>query len=298
MPEKMDDLYKIALSKGKKILSVACAEDENVLEALIESVKMGLTSPVLFGDKIKITGILQNKGAEPGDFEIVDVKDQYQAARQAVKSVSTGEADFLMKGLIPTSNFLKAVLDKETGLRFSEVLSHAAVLSLNSYHKLLIITDGGMNEHPDLTTKIRILENSVKLCEKLGINNPKVAVLAGVETVSEKQPETLDAAQLSKMNSTGQIKNCIVDGPLAIDAAISEESARHKSIFSPVAGDADILLVPSMSAGNMLAKSLIYFASAQAAGAILGTTKPVVMLSRSDEPKTKLNSIALGSVLS
>ncbi len=297
MVKSMEELVKKAISGGKKILSVACAEDENVLEAVARAVDIGLTSPLLFGNKKGIADLLQKIGIEDSRFEIIDVKDENEAVRQAVSAVSSGRADFLMKGLVSTSKFLKSVLDKEYGLRSSVLLSHAAILSLPSYHKLLIITDGGMNEHPDIGTKIHILENSVRLCEKLGIVNPKAAVLAGVETVSEKQPETLDAAQLSKMNSSGQIKNCVVDGPLAIDAALSSESASHKNIKSPVAGDTDIFLVPSMSAGNMLAKSLIYLASAEAAGAILGTSKPVVMLSRSDEPETKLNSIALGSLL-
>ncbi|MBN1620923.1 bifunctional enoyl-CoA hydratase/phosphate acetyltransferase [candidate division WOR-3 bacterium] len=297
MIKNMEELVKKAVSGGKKILSVACAEDENVLEAIARAVDIDLAYPLLFGDKGVIVDLLKKIGIENSRFEIVDVKDENEAVRQAVSAVSSGQADFLMKGLVSTSKFLKNVLDKEYGLRSSQLLSHAAILSLPSYHKLLIVTDGGMNEHPDIGAKIHILENSVRLCEKLGIVNPKVAVLAGVETVSEKQPETVDAAQMSKMNFNGQIKNCVVDGPLAIDAALSSESATHKNIKSPVAGDADIFMVPSMSAGNMLAKSLIYLASAQAAGAILGTSKPVVMLSRSDEPKTKLNSIALGSLL-
>ncbi|MBN1150800.1 bifunctional enoyl-CoA hydratase/phosphate acetyltransferase [candidate division WOR-3 bacterium] len=298
MVRTMEELVKKSLSTGKKRLAVACAEDENILRAVAESVEIGLTSPVLFGDKKKILYLLEEYGFDPDNLEIVNALDQNQAARDAVRSVSSGENDFLMKGLLSTSLFLKAVLDKEIGLRSTGLLSHAAILSLPSYHKLLIITDGGMNEHPDLSTKIKILENSLFLCGKLDIESPKIAVLAGVETISEKQPETLDAAQMSKMNSSGQIKNCVVDGPLAIDVAVSEKSANHKGIKSPIAGDSDVLLVPSMAAGNMLAKSLIYFAGAKAAGSILGTSKPVVMLSRSDEPETKLNSIALGALLS
>jgi phosphate butyryltransferase len=197
---------------------------------------------------------------------------------------------------VATSTFLKAVLDKEVGLRTGRLLSHVAVIESPGYHKLLFLTDGGMCVKPDLAAKVDIVNNAVDVARKLGIETPKVALLAAVEVLNPEMPETADAAELSKMAERGQIKNCLVDGPLAIDLAVSAEAAQHKKVRSAVAGDADIMVVPEIVCGNVLAKGLIYLGNARAAGLIAGAAKPVVMLSRSDSKEQKLNSIALGVV--
>ncbi|MDP2806844.1 MAG: bifunctional enoyl-CoA hydratase/phosphate acetyltransferase, partial [bacterium] len=252
--------------------------------------------PILFGDKKAIEEAAQKAGVDIKGWEIHDIKDMAEASRAAVKAVSSGQADFLMKGLVATSTFLKAVLDKEVGLRTGRLLSHVAVMESALYPKLFLLTDGGMNVKPDLTAKVDIINNAVEIAHKLGVEKPKVAVLTALEVVNPEMPETIDAAHLSKMNDRGQIKGCIVDGPLALDLAVSAEAAAHKKVKSLVAGDADIFLAPEIASGNMLAKGLIYLGGAKAAGLIAGASKPVVMLSRSDSKQQKLNSIALGVV--
>ena len=219
-----------------------------------------------------------------------------EASKAAVAAVKSGKADFLMKGLVATSTFLKAVLDKEAGLRTGRLLSHVAVVESPGYPKIVLITDGGMCVKPDLNAKMDIIGNAVDIARKMGIETPKVAVLAAVEVVNPEMPETADAAELAKMAERGQLKGCLVDGPLALDLALSEEAARHKKVKSAVAGDADILVAPEIAAGNILVKGLIYMGGARAAGLIAGAAKPVVMLSRADSKEQKLNSIALGVV--
>ena len=191
---------------------------------------------------------------------------------------------------------MKMVLVEENGLRTGRLLSHVAVMEMPGYHKIFLLTDGGMCVKPDLSAKIDIINNAVDVAHKMGIETPKVAVLAAVEVINPEMPETVDAADLSKMADRGQIKGCVVDGPLALDLAVSEEAAKHKKVKSPVAGDADIFILPEIAAGNILAKGLIYMGGAKAAGLIAGAAKPVVMLSRSDSKEQKLNSIALGVV--
>jgi len=275
MIKSFSDLMKEAKARGPKKVAVAVAQ---------------------VGDKTAIEQAAKKAGVDIKGWEINDIKDMAEASKAAVKAVSEGKADFLMKGLVSTSIFLKAVLDKEIGLRTGRLLSHVAVMEMKLYPKLFLLTDGGMNVKPDLMAKVDIINNAVAIARKLGVENPKVAVLTALETVNPNMPETIDAANLAKMNDRGQIKGCIVDGPLALDLAVSSEAAAHKKVKSLVAGDADIFLAPEIAAGNMLAKGLIYLGGAQAAGLIAGAAKPVVMLSRSDSKQQKLNSIALGVV--
>jgi len=293
----IEGIIESAKNKGKKKISIACAEDKTILEAIKEASDENLIFPILVGNEKKIKTLVDSVGLEKNNYEIINKETPKASSQKAVSLVSSKKADFVMKGLVSTSVFLKAVLDKDIGLRTGRILSHAAILSVANYKKLLIVTDGGMNEHPDLKTKIQIIQNVITLCTSLDIETPKIAALAAVETVSEKQPETIDAAQLSKMSERGVFGKCIIDGPLAIDVALSKDSAIHKNIDSQISGDVDVLLTPSMAAGNILAKSLIYLANAQAAGTIVGTKKPVVMLSRSDTAETKLRSIALGVLM-
>jgi phosphate butyryltransferase len=296
MIKSFSDLMKQAQASGPKKVAVAVAQDEVVLEALSDAAKEKIATPILFGDQKAIEQAAQKAGVDIKGWELHDIKDMAEASRAAVAAVSSGKADFLMKGLVATSTFLKAVLDKEVGLRTGRLLSHVALMESASYPKLILVSDGGMNVKPDLMAKVDIINNAVAIAHKLGVEKPKVAVLAAVEVLNPEMPETMDASHLAKMADRGQIKGCIVDGPLALDLAVSAEAAVHKKIKSQVAGEADIFLTPEIASGNMLVKGLIYLGGAQAAGIIAGAAKPVVMLSRADSKQQKINSIALGVV--
>lgn len=292
--KNFNELLEIAKQKPKMRLSVAAAQDDEVLIAVDSARKLGLVEAVLVGDREKIKKIADDVLIDISAYEIVDSKNLTESARIAVSIVSKGKADFLMKGLIGTADLLKAVLDKEIGLRGPGLLSHVMVYSVPNYHKLLFLTDGGMVTYPDLTQKVQIVQNAVKVAKALGVNPIRVAPLCAVEVVNPDMQATLDAAYLSKMCQRGQIKDCIIDGPLALDNAISKEAAKHKGIESPVAGDADILLVPNIESGNLLGKSLTYFGNAKSAGIIMGAKCPIVLVSRADTHESKLYSIALG----
>jgi phosphate butyryltransferase len=231
------------------------------------------------------------------NVQIIDEKDGVEATRKATALVSSGEAQVLMKGLIDTSVIMKAVLDKEIGLRTDSVISHVAVFDVPTYHKVFMVTDAAMIIAPDLDQKKKIIENAVKLAHSLDIAEPKVAVLAAKEKVSPKMEATVHAKELADMNKAGEISGCIVDGPFALDNAVSKESARIKGIDSVVAGDADILLAPDIEAGNVLYKALSFLANAKSAGLIVGTSKPIVLTSRADNEEAKLNSIVLATLM-
>jgi phosphate butyryltransferase len=273
-------------------VSVANAQDERVLQALKQAVKEGFVEPVLVGSRSEI-----ERAAWEADFDLAGIEirqaDGLEGPDMAVKLVRGGYCQVLMKGLVNSSAFLKAVLNKEWGLCTGQVLSHLAIYEINGYDRLIFITDGGMNIAPDIETKKQILQNAVNFAQSLGIAQPKVAVLSANEKVSEKMPVTLEAQQLANLAKNGAFGSAIVDGPLALDIAINEESARHKGIKSPVAGHADILLVPDIEAGNILGKSITYFAGGVMAGIVLGAAAPIVMPSRADTPEGKLRSLAL-----
>ena len=291
------DLISLAQEKGKKRLSVAVAEDKPVLEAVKAAVDLNIVQPILVGDKLKIEEISKEIGLDLSNVEIIDEKDGVLAARKATELVSSEKADILMKGLIDTSIIMKQVLDKEIGLRTGKIISHVAVFDVNTYHKIFLVTDAAMNISPDLDQKKGIIENSVELAHALGIDIPKIAVVAAKEKVSPKMEATVHAKELADMNSNNQIKDCIVEGPFALDNAISKEAAEHKGIKSVVAGDADILLMPDIEAGNVLYKSLTFLAGSKSAGIILGAKAPIVLTSRADSQEAKLHSIVLGVLL-
>lgn len=297
MIKNFEDLIEIAKQQPKMKLSVAAAQDDEVLIAIDAARKLGIVDAILVGDKLKIEQIAENAGIDLSTYEIIDCKNLIEAARTAVSLVSQGKADFLMKGIIGTADILKAVLDKEIGLRGGGLLSHVMAYSVPTYHKMLFITDGGMVTYPDLKQKVQLVNNAVKVAKALGVKPIHVVPLCAVEVINPDMQATLDAAALSKMNARGQIKDCIIDGPLALDGAISKEAAKHKGINSPVAGEADILLVPNIESGNFLGKSMTYFAKAESAGVIMGAKCPIVLVSRADTHETKLNSIALGCVV-
>lgn len=294
MISSFEDLKKRAKEKGRKRLVVACAEEETVLEAVATATSAGFITPCLVGNKDTIHEISARNKLRIEESHIRDVKDTAQAVHTAVHMVSKGEGDFLLKGMIKTSRFLKAVLDPDVGLRTGRRLSHTAILEVDGYHKILQFTDGGMNIRPDLDTKIDIIRNAHGFALSLGIEQPKVALLSATEAVNPDMPETVDAAIIKQMVERGQLGDMQIDGPLALDLAISKEACRMKKIESSVAGDADILIVPDIASGNIAAKSLIYLSGAKAAGIILGARSPVVMLSRADDTTTRFNSILLG----
>lgn len=294
MIKNFEELQELAQKRPKMRLSVAAAEDDEVLIAVDSARKLGIVDAVLVGDKEKIEKIAEDSEIDISKYEIIDSKNPVESARKAVSLVSSGKADFLMKGLLGTADLLKAVLDKEIGLRGKGLLSHVMLYSVPAYHKILFLTDGGMVTYPDLNQKIQIVHNAVKVARALGVEPVHVAPLCAVEVVNPDMQATLDAAALSKMSQRGQIKDCIIDGPLALDNAISKEAAKHKGITSPVAGEADILLVPNIESGNLLGKSMTYFGGAKSAGVVMGAKCPIVLVSRADTHEAKLNSIALG----
>ena len=298
MIHKLSELVERAKSKPKRKIAVAAAEDAAVLKSLKAGIKEGIGIPILIGDKVEIEKIAQSIGFDLSDIQIIhNDKGATTSAQLAVAMVKNGEADILMKGFVSTGALLKAVLDKENGLRKSEVLSHVAFFESPYYHKLLCVTDVAMNIAPDFDTKVHILNNAVEACHKIGIENPKVAVVAAVETVNPKMEATVHAAMMKTMSDRKQITGCIVDGPLAIDNAINKEAAQHKGIVSEVAGDCDVILAPDIEAGNMFYKALSFLGGAKVAAVIMGATVPIVLTSRSDSEENKMLSIALAAAM-
>lgn len=278
-------------------VAIAVAQDPTVIEAAVEAKKRNIARCVLVGNETEIRGLAESSGLALDGLHVIDQKDPIQAVARAVQLVHAGEADILMKGYIHTDDFLRGVLNKEYGLRTGSIMSHVFIAEIREQEKLLFITDGAMNIMPDLEQKAAILLNAVHLARLFGVMNPKVAVLAAVELVNPAMQATVDAACLAKMSERSQyVPHCTVDGPLAMDNAVSVIAAKHKKIAGPVAGLADILLVPSIEAGNMLVKSLVYLGHHRLMGILLGARAPVVLTSRSDTMESKLLSIA-GAVL-
>lgn len=293
----LDDIRAIAKKNGRQKIAVAAAHDDHVLQSVNEAYKLGLVNAVLVGDKEKILKLADEIGLDVLKFEIIKEQDELKAAKIAVDIAASGEANILMKGKLMTGDFLRIVLDKGVGLRTGRVLSHASVFETSAYHKLLLLSDAALNIAPDLPRKADIIQNTVNVANALGIEKPKVAVLAAIETVNPEMQCTLDAAALSKMVDRGQIKNCIIDGPLAMDNAINLEAALHKGIKSEVAGDADILIVPDIESGNILHKTLVFMLKAKSCAVITGAKVPLVVTSRAEDYVAKLNSIALASII-
>ncbi len=287
--------------KGKKVtVAIAAAADEAALGGMAEAHALGLADGLLYGDAKKIRRLYQElTGSEEVPFPVHDLPNDGEAVRAAVGAVRSGEARILLKGSVKTAVLLKAVLDSETGLRSSHLLSDLFIFEDPALpdNQLVMITDGGVTLKPDLKQKIGIIENAVAVAHALGNKTPRIAVLSAVETVNPALPTTVDAAALTKMNQRGQIKGCIIDGPLALDNAISAEAARIKGITSPVAGRADILLCPDIESANMLAKSTTYFARLRLGHIIMGSTAPVLIPSRADSADSKLLSIAIGKLV-
>jgi phosphate butyryltransferase len=291
------ELVTIAKTKCVKRLVVACAEDDAVLKAVQKASKEGFITPILIGDKQKIINLCNILDINVLNVEIINEPEPALTACKAVALINAGKADILMKGLLSTAMLLKAVITKDNGLRKAQILSHFAIFESKFYHKIFGISDAAMNIAPTFEEKIHILNNAVDVMHKLGISTPKVAILSPVETISEKIESTVHASMLTIMNKRNQIKGCIVDGPLSLDNIVSAEAAKHKSIVSDVAGDADIIIVPELDCGNALYKSLIFMSGAMSAAIVAGAKVPIVLTSRADSEHNKFLSIAFAAAL-
>jgi phosphate butyryltransferase len=293
------EMIATARSTGRKRLALAAAQDDSSLEAAVDAWESGLAEPILVGDRAAIEAMGAQLGFDLSRFEIVQAAEPARAAAEAVRLVREGEADVLMKGLVDTSLLLIAAFNKESGINAGSLASHVAVMEVASYHKLLFVTDAAINVAPDIRAKLDIVSNAVRAAKALGVSLPKVALLAAVEKVNyEKMPCTVDAAVITQMCRRGQLGSCLVDGPLALDNAISAESARVKKISSEVAGDADVLVAPDIEAGNILYKCLLDLGGAKGAGIVMGAAAPIVLTSRADTAETKLASIAFAALAS
>ncbi len=293
----LSEIFETAQKKGVKKLAVAVAEDAHVLEAIKVSYEKKIIEPVLVGQRKKIIEICKSIGFNVDAIEIINEDNSQTACQMAVQLIRDKRADFLMKGLVSTGTLLKAVLDKERGIRKQALMSHVSLFESPYYYKLIGVSDVAMNIAPTLNEKVSIIENAVEVFHKLGYENPKVAVLAAVEVVNPKMQATVDANLLSQMNKEHKITNCIIQGPLAFDNAVSKEAAKLKEIEGVVAGDADLLIVPDINAGNMLYKALNFMGGAISSAVVMGAEVPVVLTSRADSEMSKQMSIALANVI-
>lgn len=297
MSKNFDDLMERVKKGEKKTVSVAVAQDEPVLEAVKAAKERGIAEAILVGDKYKIREMAVKIDMDLNQFEVIHEPDVKKATLFAIQQVSSGRADMVMKGLVDTATFLRSVLNKEVGLRTGKLMSHVAVFDIEEFDRLIFLTDAAFNTYPVLKDKVAMINNGVYVAKACGVENPKVAAVCAVEVVNENMPATIDAAMLSKMNDRGQIKGCVVDGPLALDNALSLEAAEHKGITGPVAGQADILLLPNIEAGNIMYKTLTYTSNSRNGGLLVGTSAPVILTSRADSFETKVNSIALAAMV-
>ncbi|MDO4529916.1 MAG: phosphate acyltransferase [Lachnospiraceae bacterium] len=290
----MQDFLEIV--KGKKVVknvAVPGAADDHVLEAVFEAEGMGLIKAILIDKEEEVKKVLTELGKNPADYEIINAETPEECGQIAVDLVKEGRANVILKGLLETKDVLKPVVNKETGIGLGGVMSIVAFTELPAYHKLLVVTDGGMMTYPTVEQKAGIIKNAVDCYKKLGIENPKIACVAAVEKVNPKMPETVDAAELKKMNEEGIIKDCIVEGPISLDLAVNADSAKRKKYDSPVAGDADVILVPNIQVGNVAHKSMLQFGNGKMAGVVVGAKCPIIINSRGSSAEEKFDSLLL-----
>ncbi|TBW38994.1 bifunctional enoyl-CoA hydratase/phosphate acetyltransferase [Siculibacillus lacustris] len=288
-------LEHIRARRSPRRLAVVAADDPHALEAVLDAVRDGVVEPILIGDAAAIAILLRRLGERPDRFRIEDVADPTAAARRAVALVHVGEVDLLMKGRLETATLMHVVVDRSSRLRTARVMSHLAVLEIPTYHKLLAITDVALNLAPDVEQKHQITLNAVEALAAMGVVRPKVAVMAAAEELNPKHLDSLDAAELKRRSLAGDLPGCLVEGPISYDLAIDREAVTLKRYASPVAGDADLLVVPGLTAGNLLVKALMFSAGAKFAGLVLGAKVPVVMTSRSSTALDKQMSIVLAA---
>lgn len=291
-------IEKMKSRESAKRVVVAAAADEHTLEAVFKAAEDGIVSPVLVGDRPEILEILDKLGVSVPDADIYDAAGPEAAAMKAVKLIREGKGDFLMKGKLETAQMLRPVVNKETGIGKGGLMSHFTIFEAPHYHKLFAAVDGGMVTYPTLEQKKGIIKNTVEIFHKLGYENPKVGVLAAVEVVNPKMPETVEADALYRMNQSGEITGCTVAGPVSLDIAMDPEAAAIKGYVSPVAGDADILVTPNIHVGNALGKSITVIAKGKLAGFIVGAQVPIILTSRSSSSEEKYLSIALAGAVS
>lgn len=286
--------YEKLLERCKSLSPVPTAVahpcEATALAGAVEAAERGLIVPFLVGPAASIAQTAKSAGINLGKLEIVDVPHSHAAAAKSVELIREGKAEILMKGSLHTDELMGAVVSREGGLRTGRRISHVFIMDIPTYHKPLIVTDGAINIAPVLEDKVDICQNAIDLLICLGLERPKIAILAAVETVTSKMPATIDAAALCKMAERGQIKGALLDGPLAFDNAISKEAAQTKGIKSPVAGDPDVLLAPDLEAGNILAKQLSFLANADSAGMVLGARVPIILTSRADSVRSRIAS--------
>lgn len=289
------DIEDYVLKQGicKKVVLMN-AHDSHSLPAVADAKRKGVITAALIGNGERIAEMLKGLGEPVADYEIIHNTDDAECARQAIAMVKEGRADYPMKGLMQTADFMRAILDKENGLLPpGNLLSQATIVEHPADHKMFLVTDCAINIAPDYDQKVKIVENAVSLAHKLGYEKPKVAAVSALEIPNPKIPSTMDARALQEANEQGQITGCIIGGPLALDNAVSAEAARHKGVRGPVAGDADILLMPDLAAGNIFTKSLTFYANMTSAGTLLGTSTPVIAASRTDTPQNKYYAILI-----
>jgi len=299
MIKSYDDLVQTLQTKsGKKRVVVAAAADAHTLEGINSATNQGVVNATLVGDKKKILELIAAEDLKLSDAEIMDEPDNVEAAKKSVELIRRGKGDFLMKGKLQTAELLREVVNKEHGLQTGNVMSHVGLFQFPAYHKLLVITDGGMLPTPDVDQKKQIIENAVSVLQKLGNETPKVAVMCAGEVENPKIQASVDAAQLKRWNQEGVIKGCYVEGPISFDLMFDKGSAEIKGYESPVTGDTDICLMPDMTAGNLMSKAITYTAGAKMAGIIVGATVPIVLVSRGATSEEKYLSLALAAAVS
>ncbi|MGX8236665.1 phosphate butyryltransferase [Exiguobacterium undae] len=289
---RFDVMVQQAARLEDSVVAIASADDEEVMDAVSLAIENELARFHLFGDATRIQQMIHDRRLDESQFVITHTATAQEAAERAAYAVRKGDADVLMKGLVPTATFMKAVLNKETGLRSGNVLSHVALFEVPGRDTAIGLTDAAIHIAPTLEDKVHIIENGVTALRAIGYTLPKVAVLAAVEVVNPTMQATIDAALLTQMNRRGQIKDCLIDGPLALDNAVNLEAAKQKGLTGDVAGAADLLVVPQIEVGNVIYKSLMYFAHASVAAILVGAKAPVVLTSRADTAEAKLYSLA------
>lgn len=299
MIKKLDEMFDALKSGKKKRLIAAFANDAHTIEAIHKAVKLGIIDATLVGDKKIIESVCEKENIDPGSFTILNENNESNAAAKAVQLINSGKGDLIMKGMVSTDKYMRAILNKENGLMdHGAILTHITVAEPKNYHKLLIIGDVAIIPQPELKEKIVIAKFLIKTAHSLGIERPKVAVLAATEQILPKMQACVDATVLAKMSDRGQIKGAVIDGPFALDVAIDKESAKIKKIDSEVAGDADCILFPNIESGNVFYKFHTKLADGEVAAVVAGARVPAILSSRGDSVQTKLNSIALASLMS
>lgn len=289
-------IQQLSAKRRKEIIvAVVMAQDSHTLAAVCQAARENIVTPLLIGDKVQIEKQLAILGELAKNYMIIHVDNDTDATLKAAELVNNEQAHFIMKGLIQTATLMKALLSDKANFRTGKMISHLGVVQIPNYHKLIGITDAALNTYPDLQQKINIIKNAVATMLRIGFDTPKVAVLAATDQVNAKMPETFDAAELKRMNTEGSLTDCIVDGPLSYDLAISKEAAALKGIDSPVCGDADLLVVPNITVGNVLLKALRHSAKANTAGIVVGGKVPIVLTSRVAETESKYLPLVLAA---